>query len=228
MRKMKKILLFLCLFISFSTSKITAGERDLQNVPKEYLGTYLPVDYINLLKKYNSHQKALMEIASTHYDVLCLSESKCYSTVLYSDGYAVLASDFQKWIFKTEKNEKFIIDENNFLYKRISEETSEEAACEFVLEYIFSLYPEANVSIDGDTVKIADKTYKIEMHPNFPEKKTVEYSLMLYILDISGPIPEKQNYFVIQEKTGFKIVKGINEDDMWHIYPTEEIVYSSF
>lgn len=222
---MKKIL-FLCLIILFFTSKIIAGERDLQNVPKEYLGTYLPVDYIDLLKKYNSHQKALMEIASTHYDVLCLSESKCYSTVLYSDGYAILASDFAKWCFKTEKNEKYIIDENNFLYKRISEEICEEAACEFVLEYIFGLYPEAKVSIIGNSVKIADKTYKIEMHPNFPKKNPVEYSLMLYILDISGPIPEKQDYFVILENTGFKIVKGINEDDMWHIYPTEEIVYS--
>lgn len=223
---MKKIKLFLCLFILFFTSKIIAGERDLQNVPKEYLGTYLPVDYIDLLKKYNSHQKALMEIAPTHYDILCLSESKCYSTVLYSDGYSVLASNFEKWIFKTEKNEKFIIDENNFLYKRISEEISEDIACEFVLNYIFGLYPEVKVSIVGDTVKIASKTYKIEMHPNFPEKNPVEYSLMLYILDITGPIPEKQDYFLILEKTGLKIVKGINEDDMWHVYPTEEIVYS--
>lgn len=223
---MKKRILLLCIFLFAFAFKMVAGERDLKYVPKEYLGTYLAVDYIDLLKKYNNHQKALMEIAKTHYNVLCLNESKCYSTELFGDGYAILASKFDKWVFKSIENEKFIIDENNYLYKRISEETIEDSACEFILKYIFGLYPEVHFPITGDSVRIANITYKIEMHPNFPLNNSSEYAIMLYVIDTEDFVPEKKFYFVFLEKNGFKIVKGINEDDMWHIYPTEEIVYS--
>lgn len=223
----KRKIIFLNLLIIFFTSVVIANEYswELKNVPNEYLGTYLPVDYINLLQEYKCHKKALKEIAPTHYDVLYLKESICYSQVLYEDGYAVQTKDFEKWTFKTEKNEKYITDENGYLYRRISSSTEGHPESEFVLSYFFGLFPDANVLIKENTVKIGNKVYEIDMH--LPGSGTPECSFMLSFLDMSGKEPYAERYFVFIEEKGFKIIRGeYDETRAWKIDLTDEVVYS--
>jgi len=196
----KRKIIFLNLLMIFFTSIVTANEYnwELKNVPNEYLGTYLPVDYINLLQEYKCHKKALKEIAPTHYDVLYLKESICYSQVLYEDGY---------------------------LYRRISSSTEGHPESEFVLSYFFGLFPDANVLIKENTVKIGNKVYEIDMH--LPGSGTPECSFMLSFLDMSGKEPYAERYFVFIEEKGFKIIRGeYDETRAWKIDLTDEVVYS--
>lgn len=80
----------------FFLSGLSASEHTLFNVPKDFIGTYMPVQMEMLLKEYMSYEKALNTIADSHYDVLSLEDYKCYSQVRFSDGYAVYAKDFEK------------------------------------------------------------------------------------------------------------------------------------
>lgn len=116
--KIKQLFCILLIFIGLLS---TGFSETLGNVPVDFCGTYLPEDYIKFLEKYKSHEKALNEIAKTHYDALILSGQKCLSTKKYTDGYEIKGSDFNNWKFLDEKSEKIIMDENNFRYIRISE-----------------------------------------------------------------------------------------------------------
>lgn len=63
----------------FFLSGLFASEHTLFNVPKDFIGTYMPVQMEMLLKEYMSYEKALNTIADSHYDVLSLEDYACYS-----------------------------------------------------------------------------------------------------------------------------------------------------
>ena len=68
---MKKIIFLLTLFFLVLIS-VYSQPYNLEelNISEEYNGTYLPVDYMNLLKQYKSHEKAMNELRNTHYTIL--------------------------------------------------------------------------------------------------------------------------------------------------------------
>ena len=72
------------------------GKNEDYNVPKDFMGTYIPVQLELLVKEYMSYEKALNIIANSHYDILQLREDICYSQVRFSDGYAVKRKDFAR------------------------------------------------------------------------------------------------------------------------------------
>ena len=93
---MKKVFGVICLFLSLSL--YAESEHKLDNVPKDFMGTYIPVQLELLVKEYMSYEKALNIIANSHYDILQLREDICYSQVRFSDGYAVKRKDFETYI----------------------------------------------------------------------------------------------------------------------------------
>lgn len=215
----KRIVLFVLL--SFVTFVLSAGEL---KIPKEYLGTYLSVDYINLLQKYKNHEKALKEIYQNQYDVLFLSETKCYTNYTHHEGSYVSNINLSKWNYKTENNNLYITDENGYLYKRISKQISENAFYKYVAGYIFGLFPDCKVEIKDNTVNIDKIVYKIKLEPNHPREPVPEYAIHLYIFD--DKVPEVYDYFLILENDGFKVIKGININDRWYKPLPEEVVYT--
>ena len=65
---MKKVFVVFCLFLSLSL--YAESEYKLYNVPKDFMGTYIPVQLELLVKEYMSYEKALNIIANSHYDIL--------------------------------------------------------------------------------------------------------------------------------------------------------------
>lgn len=171
----------------FFLSGLSAGEHTLFNVPKDFIGTYMPVQMEMLLKEYMSYEKALNTIADSHYDVLSLEDYACYSQVRFSDGYAVYAKDFEKWSFVKRGEERYILDENGLSYHRISAKKADyEAYAEKVLHIIFAdALHNKNISISGSNVTIYNMQYKFDLWPSYAD----DYGALVlsdYVLKIEG------------------------------------------
>lgn len=167
MKSFRKIFLIsICLFFA---SGLYADEHELKNVPKDFIGTYMPVQMEMFLKEYMSYEKALYAIADSSYDILSLEENICYSQICFSDGYAVKASDFEKWSFVKRGEERFILDENGLSYHRISPKKNDYTAySEKVLSIIFAdALHNKNISISGSTVTIYGKKYQFDLSPSY-------------------------------------------------------------
>ena len=214
---MKKILL-LCLLFCLMVFSVFADDYTLHDVPTDYLGVYIPVDYEILLRKYKSHTKAVMEIDSTHYDVLVLFDDVCHSSVQFDDGYAVLPENYEKWIFESEGKEKFIIDENGYKYRRLSEVPSEGEVANYVLRTILEEYNDKNVKIEENRLKLRGQTYEFQLEVVMSENYG---SIILWSRKNS------KRYWIIAEEDGFKLVEAErNPNDKWVYEPTGKVIYS--
>ena len=180
----KFVLSIICLFF---VSGLYANEHELKNVPKDFIGTYMPVQMEMLLKEYMSYEEALSTIAESSYDILSLEENICYSQVRFSDGYAVLASNFEKWSFVKRGDERFILDENGLSYHRISPKKNDyDAYAEKVLSIIFvDAIHNKNISISGSNVTIYGKQYHFDLYPSYVDDPGALY-LSGCVLKIEG------------------------------------------
>lgn len=68
---MKKIILTI-ISLFFAMHLFAESEFKLKNVPKDFIGTYVPVMLEVLVEDYMSYEKALNTIAPSHYDILLL------------------------------------------------------------------------------------------------------------------------------------------------------------
>ena len=128
--------LFLCLCADlFSQSK--NNEFYLQNVPSAYIGTYIPVQYDNILKKTRSHYAALFSNDGNYHDVLYVQKHICYSDLRFHDGYAITAAEFNSYSFITKKSGMYIIDGNGNSYKKIGANHDYIDVCQYVVNLIF-------------------------------------------------------------------------------------------
>ena len=181
----KNICFLLCFFYFFS---IFANEHELKNVPIEYIGTYIPVEMEEYLKEYMAYEKALNKSHKSNYDILILEENICYSDQRFSDGYAIDAENFEKWTFVTKGKEKYIIDENNKSYRRLTDNNDEryDAYTKAVLSILFAdAIHNKNIEINGNKIKIYGNEYKFELWPYYIADDEVLY-LSGNILKIDG------------------------------------------
>ena len=51
------------------TFGVFADEYELQNVPIDYIGTYIPVEMEKYLKEYMAYEKALQKCHKSNYDI---------------------------------------------------------------------------------------------------------------------------------------------------------------
>ena len=172
----KNICFLLCFFYFFS---IFANEHELKNVPIEYIGTYIPVEMEEYLKEYMAYEKALNKSHKSNYDILILEENICYSDQRFSDGYAIDAENFEKWTFVTKGKEKYIIDENNKSYRRLTDNNDEryDAYTKAVLSILFAdAIHNKNIEINGNKIKIYGNEYKFELWPYYIADDEVLYN----------------------------------------------------
>lgn len=212
---MKKSL-FIVFVLSLFTAFIFADEHTLQNVPKEFTGTYVPVAFEQQLKEKMDYEKALNIIAPTNYDLLMLGDDICYTTLRFSDGYAVLAKDFEKWTFVNAKTEQYILDENGCSYRKISDDSSYNGYVLFAENALKIIFRDAihskNISIKNDKVTINGISYEIKLDPTYSSKD------FICALDNGA-------YFLVKDGLGAKIVKGERSpDDRWVVDPTDKTV----
>ena len=192
---------------------IFCDEYDLNelNIPEEYLGTYLPVDYLTLLKSYKSHEKAMNE-TKYQYTVLFLKKDICRSDTEYVDGYAIESNIVDKWKFIHKEN-YVILDENGFEYQKISDKPfAYTAIANYILKTLFSGYVSNDFKIDDNYLIINNSLYKLHLNPSY----TLE--------SIAVSLQNKTPYFIRFTDTKLQLVKGKKIDAM-QFDPTDEVIY---
>lgn len=215
--KIKQLFCILLIFIGLLS---TGFSETLGNVPVDFCGTYLPEDYIKFLEKYKSHEKALNEIAKTHYDALILSGQKCLSTKKYTDGYEIKGSDFNNWKFLDEKSEKIIMDENNFRYIRISEVQNYngyKVIANYIAHKLLFFFESKDLSVENNFLKVKSNLYQIILEPTYSDDKP---SLFLYTTE------NHKRYFLKIKDNRLQIFLATrNPEFHMQFDSTDEIVY---
>lgn len=212
---MKKLIIFLHLFFLILLNAYSQHySLEELNVSEEYIGTYLPFDYINLLKQYKSHEKAMNELRNTHYTVIMPTSEGCFSDLRYCDRYAAKLQNVKKWEFKTQNDIQIIKDENGFEYKKISDKPfAYTAIANYILTSLFSGYVSNDFKIDDNYLIINNSLYKLHLNPSYTQE-SIAVSLQ----------NKTSSYFIRFTDTKLQLVKGKKIDAMQYD-PTDEVIY---
>ena len=89
----------------------------------EFFGVFLPVEYITALKNTRNHSLSMhRNNRGSHdvpHDVLAVFSNRIFSNLRFHDRYAIRASEGNLFQFVIEDGEQKIIDNNEYLYKKI-------------------------------------------------------------------------------------------------------------
>ncbi len=194
MNNIKKVCFICFLFLVFNLSA-AADEFELNNLKDEYIGTYIPVDLE--LRLYQSKKFYESLLASRKYgttrphDVLYLKKNKCYSDLGFHDGYAIQNKDFINFKFITGKGGIFCIDNQGYLYRKISNnEYGYSDYVEYVMKILLSNFLKSSeIQIDGSNLQINDKEYQVNLDGIFLDTSNAAiwlFSDMHYVLEKNG------------------------------------------
>lgn len=164
-------ILFSFMAFAFAEKPRLPDEYQLSNVEDQYIGTYIPVDVENHLRKNKLFYKALAIGSNFHHDILLLEKTECYSDAGFHDGYAITAEEFKNYRFVKNNNGIFCIDQNGNSYKKISDKVSGagyEAYTKHVMNILMSFAKDMkNIQIEGDEIVIDGVRYSVILDHNF-------------------------------------------------------------
>ena len=195
MKTKKKIFSIIILIFISKTVFAQSDEYKLTNINEEYIGTYIPVDLELRLYQSKKFYKSLY--ASRKYgktkphDVLYLQKNICYSDLGFHDGYAIKNKEFINCKFIAANDEIFCIDNNGYLYRKISNsEYGYEDYAEYVMKIILSNYQNSSeIKINGYFLNINGKEYAITLDGNFFDTENAAiwlFSDKHYVLEKNG------------------------------------------
>ena len=195
MKTKKKIFSIISLIFISKTVFAQSDEYKLTNINEEYIGTYIPVDLELRLYQSKKFYKSLY--ASRKYgktkphDVLYLQKNICYSDLGFHDGYAIKNKEFINYKFIADNDVIFCIDNNGYLYRKISNsEYGYEDYAEYVMKIILSNYQNSSeIKINGYFLNINGKEYPITLDGNFFDTENAAiwlFSDKHYVLEKNG------------------------------------------
>lgn len=195
MKTKKKIFSIIILIFISKTVFAQSDEYKLTNINEEYIGTYIPVDLELRLYQSKKFYKSLY--ASRKYgktkphDVLYLQKNICYSDLGFHDGYAIKNKEFINYKFIADNDVIFCIDNNGYLYRKISNsEYGYEDYAEYVMKIILSNYQNSSeIKINGYFLNINGKEYPITLDGNFFDTENAAiwlFSDKHYVLEKNG------------------------------------------
>ena len=195
MKTKKKIFSIIILIFISKTVFAQSDEYKLTNINEEYIGTYIPVDLELRLYQSKKFYKSLY--ASRKYgktkphDVLYLQKNICYSDLGFHDGYAIKNKEFINYKFIADNDVIFCIDNNGYLYRKISNsEYGYEDYAEYVMKIILSNYQNSSeIKINGYFLNINGKEYAITLDGNFFDTENAAiwlFSDKHYVLEKNG------------------------------------------
>jgi len=122
----------------------------LDIIEDDFIGVYLPVEYITVLEETKNHSLAMHRNDSHHYhDVLIVNKNIIYSNLKWHDGYAIKADEGKIYQFIRNGNDRIIIDGNGYSYTRIGNDPSQaySAAQSFAIKVVFESLIKQNVGV---------------------------------------------------------------------------------
>jgi hypothetical protein len=105
-------------------SGTTTGRFDfnLKLIPNDFMGVYLPQEYIDSLVSTRNHSLSIHSYSSKIHDVFAVIEDAIYSNSKWHDQYAIDASEGDLFQYISNGDEKIIIDNNGHSYRKIGDE----------------------------------------------------------------------------------------------------------
>lgn len=218
MKRNKKLYLIVILILFSAKIFAADDEYKLTNVKKEYIGTYIPVDLE--LRLYQSKKFYESLYVSRNYgktrphDILYLHEDKCYSDVAFHDGYAIENEAFKNYKFLVDKNNVFCIDDNGYLYRKITNEShGAKEYVEYVMKILFFNYQNSSeIKINGNLITINGTEYAVILDGNF--FSTTDAVIWFY---------SDKNYVLIKNGNDGELFSG-KDDDNYFITTKDELI----
>jgi len=178
LRNLAIVFLLVCGFNS-----LFADEYEYPDIEDKYIGTYIPVDIEEEIKKTKDFYGALRLGYPKHHDVLFLGKNKCFSDAHFGDGYALSSKEIAEYHFETNEDGIFFVDKNGLKYHQISNFLNEYGYGygefnEYVLKIIFDdNYCSKNVKITSSNIELDGINYSINLDTNFFDTENVVYWL---------------------------------------------------
>ncbi len=217
----RKTLIFTVLMI-FSRF-VFADDYTLNGVEDKFVGTYIPVDVDNQLRKTKLFYEALGLGYPVHHDVLFMGKNKCYSDAGFHDGYAINSREFKNFRFVENAAGYFCLDDKGNSYKKISDKLNErgygyEDYKNYVLNVLFDFAKDfKNLEIKGDKVIIDNVEYSVNLNGVFLQSKDV--ALLL--------VSEKQTYALVKNGVNGEL-HGLKKDEDEFFWLADEKVIKEF
>jgi hypothetical protein len=107
--------------IQYQTPGFTASssEYSVEISSNDYMGVYLPYEYINSLIRTRNHSTSIHSYSSKIYDVLAVTEDTIYSNDKWHDQGAIRAAEADLFKYFSNREETVIIDNNGYSYRKI-------------------------------------------------------------------------------------------------------------
>jgi len=122
----------------------------LEIIEDDFIGVYLPVEYIAILEATKNHSLAFQHNNEGRYhDVLIVNKNIIYSNSEWNDGYAIKASEGNLFQFIRIGSDRVIIDNNGFSYRKIGDYPSEayNVARALATSIVFESLLERNIGV---------------------------------------------------------------------------------
>jgi hypothetical protein len=232
---MKKSFSFLLIFVSFSVfSQNIDSTFYLNTIDDDFLGTYLPIGYINSLYETGNHSISMhLNDRGLYHDVLSVNQNIIYSNLKWHDQYAVPAAEGKNYQFIKNDEGRIIIDNNGYSYRKIGDDpfSYSTAAGTFVANIIFKDVIEQGIGVYAENGKVIipflhfflnEDTYLINLDDMFYEKgaNILLYDrntrLMIYVAI------DKNEYIFYQIMTHGSGSINNRSDDILFKYDTNE------
>ena len=149
----KKIISFAAIVLIVFNSLLAqqlGNDFHLEIIEDDFIGVYLPVEYIAILEATKNHSLAFQHNKKRPYhDVLIVNKNTIYSNAKWSDGYAIKASEGNLYQFVRVGTNRIIIDNNGYSYRKIGDYPPEayNTARTFVKNIIFESLLEQNIGV---------------------------------------------------------------------------------
>jgi hypothetical protein len=220
---MKKYAVFFLFvfFVSLSLHPQNNNAFYLNSINDEFIGVYLPVEYIDSLKATKNHSLSMHSQSkpsndrSRYHDVLAVEKNIIYSNLRWHDQYAITAAEGNLFQYLKDGEDAIIKDNNGYLYKKIGNAPTKYYSIvrTFVGKIVFEklLEKEIGVSIVDGTITIpflyfftGQDTYMINLDDLFFEKgiNIILYNLNDYSSHVGMIIDGEENMFYNLSRIG--------------------------
>jgi hypothetical protein len=122
---MKNIFVFILVLVPLSIFTQNIDSMFLLNtIDNDFLGTYLPVEYINSLNETKNHSISMHLNRNMYHDVLSVEKNIIYSNARWHDQYAIPSAEGNIYQFIRNGEERIIVDNNGYSYRKIGDNST--------------------------------------------------------------------------------------------------------